>query len=305
MARSEVDSFLDGVCNAIEAGDGIGAISDLISGLDATRSRVSTDEWRVVVEQCRNHPLFDVLQEDPYTKRAYTKPRGYAGDAVMMDYVYSGRCPPGASELGQTVFDGTTRTSNGLSVLHRRELLAETIDREAHDNRRPRILALACGHLRELERARCYREGRAELIAVDQDPASLEVVRTEYGHANVETRQDSVKRILTEGLGLEDLDLIYAAGLYDYLGDEAAAALCARSWSALKPGGRLLVGNFAPDSHGRVYMEVFMDWILMYRDEKKLKAVVQRISDGDIASQQVTRDPHGNVVYLEMQKRMR
>ncbi len=35
-------------------------------------------------------------------------------------------------------------------------------------------------------------------------------------------------------------------------------------------GGMLLIANFTPDSHGRGYMEAFMDWQLIYRDESQL-----------------------------------
>ena len=31
-------------------------------------------------------PIFALCQEDPYTRRAFEKPRGYAGDAVMLDF---------------------------------------------------------------------------------------------------------------------------------------------------------------------------------------------------------------------------
>jgi hypothetical protein len=41
----------------------------------------------------RCHPVFALCHLDPYTKRASTTPWGYAGDAVMLDYVYAGQPP--------------------------------------------------------------------------------------------------------------------------------------------------------------------------------------------------------------------
>src|SRR3954468_18697149 len=37
---------------------------------------------------CKSHPMAKFVLEDPYSRRAHDKPRGYAGDAVMLDYIY-------------------------------------------------------------------------------------------------------------------------------------------------------------------------------------------------------------------------
>src|SRR5262245_54284527 len=101
-----------------------------------------------LVAAIRKHPLFELCQQDPYTARAFQKPRGYAGDAVMMDFVYSGRAPEETSHLGRQIFTATTRVPMGLSVLYRRALLHSYIN--DHVARRPacRILSVASGHCR-------------------------------------------------------------------------------------------------------------------------------------------------------------
>src|SRR5215471_14831280 len=42
-------------------------------------------------DACQTHPLHRMALEDPFTERAFSKPRGYAGDAVMLDYIYRPR----------------------------------------------------------------------------------------------------------------------------------------------------------------------------------------------------------------------
>ena len=64
----------------------------------------------------------------------------------------------------------------------------------------------------------------------------------------------------------------------------------------LKPGGKLLVGNFAPTCHGRGYMELFLDWTLIYRNGDQLSKLFGQSRKASVTS---LMDPHNNVVYAE------
>ena len=50
-----------------------------------------------VGRQILTHPLGELLHRDPFTRRGFDKPRGYAGDAVLIDYLYA-TAPPGQLE---------------------------------------------------------------------------------------------------------------------------------------------------------------------------------------------------------------
>ena len=60
----------------------------------------------------------------------------------------------------------------------------------------------------------------------------------------------SIKTVITEGLD-DSYDLVYSAGLFDYLKDLAVRAAGARVVDALAPGGHAVIGNFdvAIDRH--------------------------------------------------------
>jgi hypothetical protein len=76
------------------------------------------------------------------------------------------------SELGRRVFEGTTTSSNALSVMQRRAHIASLLDEVAGRSDSARVLAVACGHLREAELMR-HRERLAAFYALDQDTESL------------------------------------------------------------------------------------------------------------------------------------
>ena len=60
-----------------------------VDELDRIRRDVGPAEWtRLIADVVVPHPLLAQLHEEPYTRRAFEKPRGYAGDAVMLDFVY-------------------------------------------------------------------------------------------------------------------------------------------------------------------------------------------------------------------------
>lgn len=105
-----VHAMLDRAFALGRDGDALGAFRLLQAPLSALWSQArATAQADAMRAWCRAHPLHALVQQDPFTHRAASKPRGYAGDAVMMDYIYESRAPEGTSEVGRAVFAATTR----------------------------------------------------------------------------------------------------------------------------------------------------------------------------------------------------
>jgi extracellular factor (EF) 3-hydroxypalmitic acid methyl ester biosynthesis protein len=98
-------------------------------------------------------------------------------------------------------------------------------------------------------------------------------------------------------------DLVYAAGLYDYLNERVAIRLTRQMFETLAPGGRLLIANFAPTLRDIGYMETYMGWKVKYRTRDDMKALSADIPLHAIASHRVFGDAFSNIVFLEVTKR--
>lgn len=272
-----------------------GVVDELCDSCNGLSDQVGDIEWRnVITPVIRQHELWTLCQEDPYTRRAWSKPRGYAGDAEMLDYVYFQQPPTETSIVGVHVFHGTTGSSNGRSVRHRRQVVADEIDRVTKDVPSARITAIASGHLREVELSGAIKNRMfGQFIALDQDEASL----ARIPHP-ITPMRGSVKDILGGQLQIRNQNLVYTTGLFDYLRNNVAEQLIACMCEMLEPGGVLLVGNFEPRHHGRCYMDAFMDWRLVGRDQGDLEQLCNHAKLRHQFVTQTFRDPFGNVAYL-------
>jgi SAM-dependent methyltransferase len=271
-------------------------------GLNQLRREIDDDGWREFAQShCLSHPIRELVHQDSFTRRSFEKPRGYAGDADLIDFLY-GEAPSKANTaLGVAVGDFMREQPSAVSVRQRRRLIAQELDAVAHRVRRPRVLSIACGHLREAQRSAAVLEGRVgEYLALDQDRESLALVDRELKGLNVRTVEGSVRSILAGKVRFSDLDFVYSAGLFDYLSTRAASKLTSAMFSMLRPGGKLLVGNFGKDVPEAGYMEAFMDWWLIHRDEADLQAWADAIPIEQRASTRIYRDEPGNVLYLEL-----
>jgi len=56
--------------------------------------------------------------------------------------------------------------------------------------------------------------------------------------------QGSIARLIVGRYDLSDFDLVYTAGLFDYVDERAGKRLVKTMFDMLKPGGRLLVAIF-------------------------------------------------------------
>jgi extracellular factor (EF) 3-hydroxypalmitic acid methyl ester biosynthesis protein len=298
---------LDGIARRLAAADPAaahGALDELFLWLQEHKLRVSAEEWRTIVTTCRRHPLFELVQQDPFTRRAFEKPRGYAGDACMMDFIYGvedQREPPAATALGRLVHGYLLQNPACQGVRSRRAIIAGHIDRLASERQRPHVLSIAAGHLREANLSVAIRRRRlGRVVALDSDAESLAEVRASYGHLGVETRAASFKALLGAEVETESFDLVYATGLFDYVAPRTGRRLVRAMHRMLRPGGSLLVANFLHGVRDAGYMEAFMDWELVYRSRTDLVDLTHEIPESEIKSLELWSEEALNVIFVRV-----
>jgi len=296
---------LDGALELIESGRVHDGMEGLVASLRQERERLTPGAWRGFVhDTLRTHPIRRVVHEDPLTSRAFSKPRGYPGDAVTMDFMYGTRPASAPTRRAAELYRYTTNGPASRAMRHRRQLLARLIDETAAGRRGARVLAIGCGHLREAEISAAVREGGlGELVAVDQDAASLEVVAREFGPLGVRTEHESVHGLISGSVALRGFDLVYSAGLFDALDGRTAGRLCEAMFEAARPGGRVLLASFLPGIPDAGYMEGLMDWNVVHRSEPELLGLAGGVPRRRIADLTLSFDDDENVAYLSIGKK--
>lgn len=284
------------------------AMTDLLSVLWSVKSASEPEVWEKVGAQCLAHPLAQRIHEDPFASRCFKKPRGYAGDAVLIDYLYTRDCHLGeadeVSPLGERIFEFTRDIPAGHAVRKRRDMMAKVIDEVCAHVERPHILSVACGHLREAKLSQAVLGGRAgRFVALDQDDLSLQLVEREVSGYGVTPVCNSIKALFRGPVAEEKFDLIYSTGLYDYLDDRIATKLTQRMFDMLNPNGRLVLANFIPDIVCSAYMEALLDWKLIYRSAEQMTALCSTIPSMEMESRKTFVEENENIVFLDITKR--
>ncbi|RVD47722.1 MAG: class I SAM-dependent methyltransferase [Mesorhizobium sp.] len=281
----------------------------LLSLLNALRAKVHPDVWQALIPLVQNHPLQKYFLEDPLTHWSFTKPRGYSGDAQLLDYIY---CDPhvaesvaSASEIGKALYSHTQNVPSCVAARERRDLLTRYVDETAAKNgSETEVLAIAAGHLREANRSTALAEGRLKRwVALDQDPQSVGLIARDFQGTAVEAIDGSVRTVLTRSQKLGKFDLIYASGLYDYLQHNVAVKLTKTCLQMLKPNGTFLFANYAEGTPDAGYRETFMDWVLLLRSEVDMWNIINASVDRNTVEAQVYFGENRNVLYGVIQKR--
>lgn len=278
----------------------------LFEGLLALRNELDKESWRSFCQHvCLKHPIRSLIHQDPLTFRSFSKPRGYPGDAVLLDFIYRHPCKRQelrkVSPVGKTIYEYLVNRPAADSVRWRRELLSQLIDETASRVKNAEILSVASGHLREAEYSNAVKNNRIQrIVAFDQDPDSLKTVQEEKNGSRIECVSGTVKDLIKRKVQIGKFDLIYSAGLYDYLPDGAARLLTKGLFQMLKENGRLLIANFLPSNADSGYMEAFMGWELLYRTRDQFERMVGSLEKN---IQKIYFDDNWHVVYFELRRR--
>jgi extracellular factor (EF) 3-hydroxypalmitic acid methyl ester biosynthesis protein len=260
------------------------------------------------------HPL---VLCSPFAYRTYHKPLGYAGDYEMVNMIL--RDPlEGSSLFAKSVNlwfltqAPATAHRNRIQYLTKR-LLEETRRRQSL-RRTMRIFDLGCGPAWEVQQflSQDAVSNHASFSLLDFNDETLEHAGTvledlkrKFGRiTKIDLMKKSVHQFLKEeGKPLPDrprYDLIYCAGIFDYLSDRICKRLMNIFYSMLEPGGLLIGTNVDTSNPSRNGMEYLLEWHLTYRNGQQLKALIP--DEAPTGSARIMSDETGVNHYIEVRK---
>ena len=283
--------------------------------IDAIFSKIHDKKLRKLHAEFFRGQVGQYYTQNPFIGRALRKPRGYAGDYEMMNQIYREK-----SE-GRTFFEmlmhryGISESSS-LSVQYRRNYFVNKIFALSEGRPTFKIASIACGPAKEvidfLQKVPVDQADRYEFFLLDQDiEALLNAKRNIYDQilkrnlsCTVHFLPISVKMILelspeTRVLSDVGFDLIYTAGLYDYLTQPVAKLLTGNALLWVKPGGEMTIGNFHPYNPTKSISELVADWKLIHRTEEEMTDLIQGET---MKSFNLHRDTEGIDLFLEIKK---
>jgi extracellular factor (EF) 3-hydroxypalmitic acid methyl ester biosynthesis protein len=263
--------------------------------------------------------LHPVVMPAPFAYRTFHKPLGYAGDHEMVNMI------------ARNGFDGDSLYAKVINrwflhrppaIAHRNRIaylsqkLLDESARAVRGGRRARIFNLGCGPAWEIQNFLAQHDlsSSTDFVMLDFNEEALQCVRAALAEikrqhhrtAGLQFVKKSVHHMLKEGAKAteatqrECYDLVYCAGLFDYLSDQVCRRLTNIMYDLVAPDGLLIVTNVEPANPSRHGMEHLLDWHLNYRRAGDLGALRPDRASADAA--QVYVDVTGVNVFLEVRK---
>jgi extracellular factor (EF) 3-hydroxypalmitic acid methyl ester biosynthesis protein len=228
----------------------------------------------------------------PFAHRAYQKPLGYAGDYELVNMMARNEIE-GGSLFAKVV--NAWFLAQAPAEAHRKRLdyLLKTLKLETlrvvSSGQRARIFNVACGPAIEIQRflAQEHLSSETSISLLDFDQETLDYARAAIERArggnnraaSLHFIRKSVQTLLKESgrttirSPADQYDLVYCAGLFDYLSDAVCQRLLGLMYEWLAPGGLLVATNVEPSNPLRHGMEHLLDWHLVYRTAPELLAL--------------------------------
>src|ERR1700737_3492161 len=122
---------LDNCFESINAGHVNDAMAELFDFLYHARCGRSLDEWKAFVAEVRTHRLIRLILTCPIPRRSFERPRGYAGDAVLIDHLYGcgeATLVPYPGTLAGQIYSYLSYAPATRAVRFRRSRLASLVD---------------------------------------------------------------------------------------------------------------------------------------------------------------------------------
>lgn len=277
--------------------------------LNQLRTRSSRKDWVRFIERLYlNHPLRDFLVQEPFTQSAIFQSKDSC-NSVLMDFIYSGDGVVPApftgyeTARGKRLHQGLMSLSSCQGIRNARKIIEGKIEEVSRHTKDARLLSIPSGRLREIQTSKADSQlAFSSLHALDLDEDALFHIQQHWGFSRVHTQQFTFLNFTRVLIELQPLDLIWSNGLLHDLEDAGAEELVTQLFDRLKPDGVLLLACLHPSHLLCGYLEVCCDWWAVYRDERELLRLAEKIVKEKSGSAKTYRDPTGSIVFLEVKK---
>lgn len=246
---------------------------------------------------------------------AFLKPRGYAGDYIIIEKIYENRSQ--ASGFSFCADRAFLDDDYAIAVRSRMEKMKEALLEYTRENASEtvHIVNMACGSCREirllLEDTAFPVENNITFTLIDQDEEALDYSREKidkllYGNIYVEYVQQSIYHYIENPENhykeLEGADLIYSIGLADYLPDEALKKFVSFSYSRLKTGGTLVIAHKDSINYNPLSADWWCNWTFHLRNEEEVVSLINNSGIKDFHLSVEREDTTNIILFIKIKK---
>lgn len=240
--------------------------------------------------------LHNLFLSSPFINRAYLKPRGYAGDYEVINMLLKNNYD------GNSLFSKIiSRHSYSLPVAqahrnritHLSDRISKFVEKKLHNQKIVKIASVGCGPSSEIIQflSSNVMSNHCEISLIDFDPEPLyftqekivEVKALNRNIARVNLINKSVRDLIKESKSsqssINGQDLIYCAGLFDYLTLSTCSRLTKIFYDAINPQGIVIITNVADTNEYKMFMEYGLEWYLFHRSKEDMQKILKTLSE--------------------------
>ena len=247
-------------------------LDELLSGIayELKNGTVSKSDIAEISTNFSREFLAETLQG-----HGFRKPYGYPGDFLLLDKIFTNYKTRNSKFR---IWDEYFQTQSApRAVRNRKEYFKDLLSRKCNENPDLKLLNVVSGPGRELYELymNLSQDTVVNTTCVEVDDYAIAYSKglntdylkhIEYEHCNIFKFEND-----------REYDVIWSAGLFDYMNDKAFLLLLNRFKKWLLPRGEIVVGNFNEENNpSRNYMEIMGDWHLIHRTEEQLLGLARQ-----------------------------
>jgi extracellular factor (EF) 3-hydroxypalmitic acid methyl ester biosynthesis protein len=239
-----------------------------------------------------------VLNENTLYGYTYLKPLGYAGDFMLIERMYQEYVSKDPKWEKWDIYYHSHEATK--AVRNRKKYFVKIMEQLISKSSGPvNVLILGSGPATDVHDF-FLRNPKADvafdLLDIDQRAIDYAIEKNNMFLHKINFTRMNVLRFQP----YKKYDLIWSAGLFDYLNDRLFTGLINRFKNNLKHDGEMIIGNFSQNNPTQRVMEVIGEWFLNHRSSKHL---TQLAMNGGISYDQiyVDKEPLGINLFLRIE----